>query len=162
MKNLVTIAYVAIAMCYFAGCSKKPGTSPVTKVSIEGKWIEDSAKFVQYKNSQVQGTSNEPAPDGSYLQFNVDGTGAYYEPATQTQTGSYPAITVNITYTLSESTLSLNYPAYQAGGESYDPYTDVWTVLSLNEHQLALKYTDAGVSGTDPANALIQYFYYSR
>jgi len=158
MKNLITIACLVIAMFCFVGCSKKSGTSPKTNLSIEGKWTEDSATFVSYKNSQIIGISREPTPDGSYRQFNSNGTAIDYWPPYQ----SYPGVSVHITYVLSGSKLTLNYPAFQAGGDSFDPYTDEWTVLTLNEHQLAIKYTDAGVDGTDPANALIQYYYFSR
>lgn len=159
MKTLITITCLGIAMFFFISCSKKSGTSPVTKNSVEGKWTEDSATFVSYKDSQIKYTSKENTPTGEYFQLNSNGTGIDYSPPYQT----YPSQTIHITYSLTGSTLDLIYPAYQdVDGESYDARTDVWTVLTLNEHQLAIKYVDAGPDGTDLANAFIQYFYYSR
>jgi len=163
MKNLIIIACFGMVLFFTFGCGKKGETPPATINLIQGKWTEDSALFVTYKNSVVSGTSKESTPDGSYFQFNANDKGINYQPAFQVQGVTYPAITLNITYTLVQSKLSLNYPSYTSGGFSYDPYTDLWTVLKLTDHQLAIRYSDdENNGGGDTGNDFVQYFYFSR
>lgn len=143
-------------MSFSVGCSKKSNTSPSTKTSIEGKWTEDSVTIISYVNSKITNTYKESTPDGSFRQFNANGTAIDYLPADQ----SYPAVSVQITYALSNSILTLNYPAYQAEGSTFSAYTDTWTILTLNDHNLAIRYSDNGSDVSN--NADVQYFYYSR
>jgi hypothetical protein len=156
MKTLITITYFGIAMLCFVGCSKKSGTSPVTKNSIEGKWTEDSVTIITYKDAKITNNYKETTPDGTYWQFNANGKAVDHWPPFQ----SYAAVDVQLTYIISGSTLTLNYPAFQAQGTAYDAWTDVWTVLTLNEHTLAIRYSDNGSDISN--NAIVQYFYYSR
>jgi hypothetical protein len=85
MKNLIIITCLVMAIFCFFGCSKKSDSAPVTKAAIEGKWTEDSATFVVYKNSVIVNTQKESTPDGSWRQFDADGKGLDYQPATQQQ-----------------------------------------------------------------------------
>ena len=154
MKNLTTIIICfSIALFCFLGCSKKSDTPSVAKITIQGKWSEDSVTIITYKNNKITNTYKESKPDGSSLQFNSNGTGIQVVPAYQ----SYPAVRVNITYSLSGSDLMLNYPAYEASGGSFEARTDKWTILTLTDHKLAMEYIDAVPNGS-----INQYFYYSR
>lgn len=153
MKNLRTLICLLAAFTALYGCSK---TS--TNTLIVGKWYESTARIDSVKNGQTTTISAGSSPDGSYLQLNANGTGTVYDPPYN----GYADTTITITYTLSASTLTLNYPAYDVYGYSYQAHSVPWSIISVTSKELNLKYTRTGGNPNTAAGEFEEYISFTK
>ena len=133
MKKLLLIALLAFII---AGCSKKSNPSP-TVTSITGKWYATIDTTKEYVNGTLQTTTPTTYNHTNFVQFNADNTGS-------SLTDGIPD---TFTYSLSGTTLTLNFSAQTVGVITYAAYSEKATVRTLTANTLVVYEDDTDVSG---------------
>ncbi|HEY8931648.1 MAG TPA: hypothetical protein VIM55_20770 [Mucilaginibacter sp.] len=158
MKRLPAILCLSITLLCLVACSKKSEPPPVNKISIVGKWNEDSLKVVYSQNGNITDTHNESTSDGSYRQFNSDATGIDYFP----QIGSFPSTTIQITYSVTGDKLDMNYPAFTYSGLTFPAETQHWTISMMTVHNLEIVFISSSTDENGVVTKGTQHWYFSR
>lgn len=156
--NRSTIALLFALPLLLLSCSKKSETTSQPTPAIVGKWVFVSDSITLYKNGKlVSVDKTDNGSIGSYRQFNKDGSGIDYSPAI----APYPAYSIALTYSVTASKLTLNYPAYEAWDIAFAARSEDWEIITLTDNQLGIKLVDTeAVSGGTETTT--QYFYYSK
>jgi hypothetical protein len=125
-NKLIKFLSIAVATFFFFSCSKKGNQSP-DSASITGKWniTADTSQTSGYPPYIIVGI-NSP-----YMQFNANGTG------TEKDNISPPDAVLNFTYTISNDTISFNYPV-----QPQLPYgnTPTGIIKKLTSKNLIIEY----------------------
>jgi hypothetical protein len=138
MKHLLLII---ICLIILTGCSKKNDASK--QPLIVGHWDYAKDSVSTYFADTLFNTSITEA-QGSYYQFNADGTGLiYFNPE---------GLTSNITYQVNGSNLTIHFAASRTNsGIAIPAYTAIPKITSLTAHQLVIVY-DSGIIATNASN----------
>ena len=135
MKKLLLIALAAVII---AGCSKKNNPSP-TAVSITGKWYATIDTTKEYVNGTLQTTTPSTYNHTNFVQFNADNTGS-------SLTDGVPD---TFTYSVSGTTLTLNFSAQTVGVITYAAYSERAAIRTLTANTLVVYTDDTDINGAE-------------
>lgn len=136
MKKILLISFAA--MLWFS-CSKKNGSSPTS--AIVGKWYLSADSTAEYSNATLLDHETLTFNHTDYSLFNANGSGSSVSINGNTVT------TVNFTYKVSGTALTLNYPQQIIEGDTLYAHTSAATITVLNSSKLETQATVTEVQG---------------
>lgn len=136
--NKLYILIIAIAL--FAGCSKKNDTAPAA-TSIVGKWDITADTDRVYLDGTLNQTTILNESYSPYVQFNQDGSGVLMDDAT--------GATIKFTYTVSDQTITFNYPAQIISGVQVAAFTRTATFNQYASGKMEIIFNTTVIDGGD-------------
>jgi hypothetical protein len=139
MNKLLLILF---GVLFVLGCSKKNNPSP--QATIVGKWAIQGDTSRQYVAGALNSTYVIVGINSPYYQFNADGTG------TLKQNLGPPDLIETFTYTLSNGSITLNFPVQPASPNN--AFQLSWEIEKLTANTVIFLWDD-----TSPGNGSSEY-----
>jgi len=130
MKKLLLFAVTAVVL---AGCQKNSSNlKPAAQATVIGKWYASLDTGKEYIGQQLNGGDTLSYNHTDYLLFNADNTG----------TSLTAGVSNDFTYTLSDTSLVINFPHYNPDTRTKPiPDIQICSIKQLSATNLTIYYT---------------------